>query len=198
MPWASRIHRIVRGGVFSANGRRFRTRAVITQHVIEVKTPLLEPIVVAPGTGLGLDYATDLWQRIYCDYVGDRQYLRTIHFGGGLYSAPSPGGGEPPGADDTWTLIPETDLGPRSANVAHYLQVVPDWLAGHTFVDLSTTVWQDPHKFREPFVVVHELWGNHFRWFRLQHPSPVAGSREDTAIPSVRDGTHRLTSRKRG
>lgn len=198
MPWDNRIHRIGRGGLWSAGSRRFLTRAVIAQREVKVDAPLHDPVVIEPSYGHDLNYACDLWQRIYCTFVGDRRYLRTIQLGASLYSAASPGGGAAPGPDESWSVVSGTDLGSISANVAHYRQVTPTLLNGHTYVDLRTTVFQKPSLFRHPFVVVHELWGNHYRWFRVPHPDPESNKNTVNAIPRVRDPQVRLEGRRQG
>lgn len=193
MGWGSRIHRPIGSG---CNGRRFRARVVIAVNEIQIADPMTVPIILTPTYGRDLVYATDLYQRVYCAPTTPFQIRKTTNTNGALYSAPA-SGGLPPGPEDTWTLVSGTELGVADADATRHVFQTPSLFAGLAYVDLWTYVYQHSGSWVGPFTVIHELWGNFFRWNRVTNPS-IGGIKPEQAHTATRDFSIHLLSRSRG
>lgn len=195
MGWGSRPHRVAARGF---GGRRFRNRVVIARNEVSVVGAMSDgPVIVLPSVPVNLQYAKDLYQRVYCTTVGNYQVSKTVQIDGALYSASAYGGGEPPDENSTWTLIAGTTLGQADSIPTRHVQQTPTLFDGLTFASLWTWVYQSPGAYDEPFTVVHELWGNFVRWVREQKPmDPVVG--HNTSQWGTREHQLRILSKASG
>jgi len=148
------------------------------------------PLVFPPRMGIDLLYATDLYQRMFV-IIPLFVEQSTIIMQGTVYSAPAGGGGETPLYDATWTLVPGSSTTTFQGSIVKHVHMPQSLFDGLAYIDLNTFVWQHPSKWTQPFEVVHELWGNHYRWNRANPEKEVwlgsTGSKDSEIAPLSRE-----------
>lgn len=195
MPWGSRFTGPVGRG---SKGQLWRSRVAIRTREIHIQNPMVDgPFLLAPGGGIDLHYAVDLYQRVYSPDINQIPRNRTIVVGHALYSAPEYGGGEPPDADSTWTLVANT-YRESNAHIVNWVQQEAPWFDGLTHVDLWTSVYQYPGDWTVPFTIVHELWANFAVWNRSQKDIYAVAATTEEPRPPVRDTGIRVLGKERG
>lgn len=197
MGWGSRVHRPCSSGAHGGKTARYRPRVVIAVNEITISEAMTTPLIVLPQYGRDLNYATDLYQRLYVAPSTPYQIRRSVSANGALYSSTVDGDGNPPGPESTWTIVASSELGALHLDDTRHTFQTPTWFTGLTHVDLWTWVSQNEPDFTEPFTVIHELWGNFFRWNRPTN-STIAGRKPEQINPSVKDTSIRLLGRARG
>ena len=153
----------VSGFLFGGRRRRSFPLALLHQTRVTVEAPLLNgPVIQIPDQGFRPLYATNLHQRMLCEHIHPLQHRRSILIDGAIYSTTD----APPNESATWSLVAGTELGASAANLVRYVAHDQALFTGLTFIGLWTWVNQNPRDWFGPFSVVHELWGNAFRFSR--------------------------------
>jgi hypothetical protein len=196
MGWGTRVHRPTASGIYGGKTARYRPRVVISSHEVTITSPMTEAFIFLPMSGKDLNYATDLYQRIYCVAETKAQIRRTVMLNGALHSA-SPSGSNPPDENATWSEITASLLGEATANTTRHVQQIPTWFTGHTHVDLWTWIYQPAGSWDGEFTVVHELWGNFFRWNRITNPA-IGPIKPIGTAPDIKDTEIKILTRDRG
>lgn len=160
------VTRSVRGFIWGGSPRRDQPRVVIGAHKVVVTEPTYNALVVEPDAGFDVRYATDLYRRIFVIENQNAKLFRSVQFDSYLYGITDPGGGKVPDDDDTFTEITDSRIKGSGNKVFHERQDESWFIGTYDFVGLYTWVYQSPEFWQGPFTVVHELWGNAYRWGR--------------------------------
>jgi len=166
MGWGSARFRPLGNPYGRSASRWMRGRVLCRTHEIAIREPMKTGYrIEGPGDALSLDDQTDLYHRVYLKATSGRQlWQRTIKVEAAIYYAVNVSGDPPDANTGTWSLVPNSTVANFAANLAlsPFEQFVSpdDADISKEYVDLKTTIWQDPKHWEQSFEIVHELWAN--------------------------------------